>query len=64
MEFEWKIFSGLGPGSEKKWYRTYDCKPDGWISDIPWYQCLGDRRNNKQGKWKEVNTLQRQYAEH
>ena len=52
-------WSFLGPGSEKKWYGTYDCKPDrSWNriaeknasefrrirpSDIPLYQCFGER---------------------
>ena len=26
-------WSFLGPGSEKKWYGTHDCKPD-----VPWYR--------------------------
>ena len=66
-------WSFLGRASEKKWYGTYDCKPDGsWnrtaeknagelrrirSSDIPWYQCLGERRIKTQRRRKYINTL-------
>ena len=59
----------LGPGSEKKWYGTYDHKPDGsrdrtaekMLLTFAWYQCLGEMRFKEQRKWKEVNTLQWQH---
>ena len=60
-------WSFLGPGSEKKWYGTYDCKPDGsWnrtagehaaefrtmrSSDIPLCQCFGEE--NQEAKQDE-----------
>ena len=62
-------WSFQGPGSGKKWYGTYDHKPDGsWdrtaaqkpiirysVVPVPW------RRIKKQSKWKEVNTQQWQH---
>ena len=33
-------------------------------SGIPLYQCFGERRFEKQRKWKEVNTLQWQHQKH
>ena len=33
-------------------------------SDIPVYQCLGERRIQKQRRRKDINTLQWQYAKH
>ena len=67
-------WSFLGPGSEKKWYGTYDHKPDGsWDRNAekmllnfaetghPIFRgtsALEKRRIKKQRKWKEVNTLQ------
>ena len=67
-------WSFVGPGSEKKWYGTYNEKPDGsWdriaermmteflrirSSNISCLQCLWGRSTKKQRRWKEVNTLQ------
>ena len=60
------------PGSEKKWYGTYDHKTDGsrdrtaekMLLTLAWYQCLGEMRFKEQRKWKEVNTLQWQHQKH
>ena len=82
-EYAERFFRGhssfLGPGSEKKWYGTHDCKPDGsWnrtaekmlqnfarsITDIRLCQRLGEDRIKKQRRKKDINTLQWQYTKH
>ena len=66
-----RFFSG--PGSEEKWYGTYDHKPDGsWDrtaekmlltfaeTEHPVFRgtsALGERRIKKQSKMKNINTL-------
>ena len=67
-----------GPGSEKKWYGTYDCKPDGFwnrMAETMLQNFAGSRhpifrgtsaleRGELRRKWKEVNTLQWQHPKH
>ena len=66
-------WSFLGPGSEKKWYATYNSKPNGcwdrtaetmmqffrkiWSPSVPLYQCLGERRIKKHSRRKDNNTF-------
>ena len=70
-------WSFLGPGSEKKWYGTYECKPDGsWnrsvekmldrilSSDIPLCHCLGKMTHKKQRSREDSNSLQRKYRKY
>ena len=72
-------WSFLGPGSEKKWYGTYDHQPDGSWDRTAEKMLLSfaetnhlvsrgtsalERTIKKQRKWKEVNTLQWQHPKY
>ena len=66
-------WSFLGLGSEKKWYATYNSKPNGcwdriaekimqyfskiWSPNIPLFQCLGERTIKKQRRRKDNNSF-------
>ena len=52
---------------QTRWILEWNCRENAdefrrnRSSYIPWHQCLGERRLEKQRKWKEVNTLQWQH---
>ena len=58
-------WSFLGPGPEKKWYSTLECKPQGeWTEMIEFSESghpvsIIPRSAQKQRRWKTVNTLLR-----
>ena len=55
-------WSFLGHGSEKKWYSTHECKPQGeWdrVAELMIHESMVPRNAQKQRWWKIINTLLR-----